>query len=280
MTLKLAIPDYTFPKLEWEQALRLARDLGFGALDVGLFAGRSHLRPEHLLSHPTQAAAQITAALRSHELEIADVFGQPAPSFEVMAVNHPDPVERMKATEFFWRFLELAARLNATHITLLPGVHFKEESYDDSLSRCSQELAWRTETAAKLGMVLAIEPHLGSIVSAPMQVRRLLELTPALSLTLDYGHFTCQGIADGDIEPLLANASHIHARGGCTGKLQAAFHENTIDFARIVAVLKQSNYSGHIAVEYVWSEWMGCNQVDNLSETILLRDFLRSITPV
>ena len=74
MTLKLAIPDYSFPKLGWEQALRLARDLGFGALDIGLFAGRSHLRPEHLLSHPAQAAAQLTTALSSHGLEVADAM--------------------------------------------------------------------------------------------------------------------------------------------------------------------------------------------------------------
>ena len=279
MTLKLAIPDYSFPKLGWEQALRLARDLGFGALDIGLFAGRSHLRPEHLLSHPAQAAAQLTTALSSHGLEVADLFGQPAESFEELAVNHPNPGERKKAVEFFWRFLELAARSNATHITLLPGVHFKEESYADSLSRCAQELAWRSEAAAKLSIALGVEPHLGSIISEPMLAQRLLEQTPGLSLTLDYGHFTCQGIADDAIEPLLAKASHLHARGGCKGKLQAAFHENTIDFARMATALEQNNYCGYVAVEYVWSEWMGCNQVDSLSETILLRDFLRSITP-
>ena len=34
-------------------------------------------------------------------------------------------------------------------------------------------------------------------------------------------------------------------------------------------------YKGFVAVEYVWSEWRECNQVDVLSETILLRDLLR-----
>ena len=36
------------------------------------------------------------------------------------------------------------------------------------------------------------------------------------------------------------------------------------------------NYSGFVVLEYVWVDWMGCNEVDNLSETILLRNLLRS----
>jgi sugar phosphate isomerase/epimerase len=276
MTLKLAIPDYTFPKLEWEQALRLVRDLGAQAVDIGLFAGRSHLRPEEVFSRPVEAAAGIVTAVRSHGLDIADIFGQPGAAFEEKAINHPDPGERKKAADFFWRFLELAARCNAKHITLLPGVHFEDESYEDSLNRCAEELAWRVEAASKLGIVLAVEPHVGSIVSSPPQVRRLLELASALTLTLDYGHFTCQGIPDDEIEPLLASSSHFHARAACKGKLQAPLNQNTVDFARILRAMEKSAYSGYVALEYVWSEWMRCNEVDNLSETILLRDLLRS----
>lgn len=160
-------------------------------------------------------------------------------------------------------------------MTLLPGVHFKAEGYDDSLNRCTEELAWRVEAASNLGIAMGVEPHVGSLISQPMQVQRLLELVPTLGLTLDYGHFTCQGIADDEIEPLLAHCSHFHARAACSGKLQAPLCENTIDFARILHAMEQSSYKGYVAVEYVWSEWMGCNQVDTLSETILMRDLLR-----
>jgi hydroxypyruvate isomerase len=275
MTLKLAIPDYTFPKLKWEQALRLVRDLGVQAVDIGLFAGRSHLRPETILPRPSEAADEILSKVSSYGLEIADVFGQPGTAFEEKAINHPDPAERKKAADFFWRFLDLAAHCRAKHMTLLPGVHFEAEGYDDSLNRCAEELAWRVEEALKLGIALGVEPHIGSIISKPSQARRLIELASGLTLTLDYGHFTCQGVADDEIEPLLADCSHFHARAACSGKLQAPLNENTIDFARILHTMEQSSYTGYVAVEYVWSEWMGCNQVDTLSETILLRDLLR-----
>jgi len=277
VTLKLALSDYTFPKLEWEQTLRLARDLGVEAVDIGLFAGRSHLRPEDVLGHPAQAAARVTQALRTYGLEIADVFGQPGTAFEEKALNHPDASERKKATEFYWRLLELALRCNAKHVSLLPGVHFEQESYEDSLKRCVDELAWRVEAAARVGVAFAVEMHLGSIAPMPSQAQRLLQMTPGLTLTLDYTHFTYQGIPDDEIEPLVRSASHFHARGACKGKLQASSKENTIDYPRILRAMKKAGYSGYVALEYVWTEWMRCNEVDNLTETIWLRDLLRSV---
>lgn len=148
--------------MEWEQVFRLARDLGIEAIDIGLFAGRSHLRPEDVLGNPA-AAARVTRALRAHELAIADVFGQPGTVFAEKALNHPDAAERQKAAEFYWRFLEFAARCNAKHMSLLPGIQFKEETYEDSLRRCADELVWRVEAAAKLGLTLSVEAHVGSM---------------------------------------------------------------------------------------------------------------------
>ena len=183
MNLKLAIGDYSFPKLEWEHTLRFAREIGMQAMDIALFAGRSHLNPDELLLNPPKAAARVSAALRANDLEIADVFGQPGQTFEENAVNHPDAAVRKRATEFFYRILEFAARCNSTHLTLLPGAHFEQESYEDSLKRAAEELAWRTELAGKVGVIFSIEAHIGSVVPTPPHVKRLLEMTPRLTLT-------------------------------------------------------------------------------------------------
>lgn len=37
----------------------------------------------------------------------------------------------------------------------------------------------------------------------------------------------------------------------------------------------EQQYSGYIGIEYVRIDWEHCNEVDNLSETILFRDFVR-----
>ena len=40
--------------------------------------------------------------------------------------------------------------------------------------------------------------------------------------------------------------------------------------------MQKTGYRGYVGVEYVWVDWEHCNEVDNLSETILLRDYLRT----
>jgi sugar phosphate isomerase/epimerase len=276
LNVKLSACDFTFPKLEWEQTLRLGRDLGVQAMDISLFEGRSHLEPETVLASPAHWAARVTAAVQARELGISDVFGQAGRAAEENALNDPDGQVRQKAGQFFYRILEFAARCNCSHLTLLPGVRFEGEAYEDSLKRSSEQLTWRAEAARKMGITLGVEPHIGSIASTPESARRLLDMTPGLTLTLDYCHFAFQGIPDDQVEPLLGSASHFHARGACKGKLQAAINQNTVDYPRVLRAMRRCGYTGFIALEYVWIEWMRCNEVDNLSETILLRDLLRA----
>ena len=102
-------------------------------------------------------------------------------------------------------------------------------------------------------------------------------MTPGLTLTLDYTHFTKIGMPDSVIEPLVKYASHFHARCACKDRLQSSFQKNTIDYARVLKLMKKTGYRGYVGVEYVWIDWERCNEVDNLSEAILLRDHLRSI---
>jgi sugar phosphate isomerase/epimerase len=277
--MKLSTCDFSFPKLEWEQTLRLGRDVGMDAMDISLFEGRSHLEPQAVLANPACWAACVTAAFRAHELRISDVFGQAGRVAEENALNDPDEQVRRRAAQFFCRILEFAARCNCSHITLLPGVHFSGEAYEDCLKRSAEELTWRVQAARKMGIMLGVEPHIGSIAATPEHAQRLLDMTTGLTLTLDYCHFAYQGIADEQVEPLLGSASHFHARGACKGKLQAAVRENTIDYPRVLRAMHRAGYTGFIALEYVWIEWMRCNEVDNLSEMILLRDLLRAAAP-
>jgi hypothetical protein len=48
--------------------------------------------------------------------------------------------------------------------------------------------------------------------------------------------------------------------------------ENTIDYGRVLQKMKEVNYQGFFELEYVWIDREHLNDVDVLSETILLRD--------
>jgi sugar phosphate isomerase/epimerase len=157
-------------------------------------------------------------------------------------------------------------------------VLFETESADESWSRACEQLAWRVEQASSTNIVFGTEAHVGSLAPTPADALRLVRDVPGLTLTLDYTHFTREGRPDSEIEPLVKHASHFHVRGARPGRLQCSFKDNQIDYGRIVDVMVQSPYSGYIGIEYVWIDWEHCNEVDNLSETILFRDFLRQET--
>jgi sugar phosphate isomerase/epimerase len=212
MELKLAVADYSFPLLEWEKSLNLAHEVGMDGVDLGLFAGGSHLRPNKVLENPETSAAEVSAVVRARGLQVADVFGIPAASFDQMAVNDPDESSRHKSAEYFHRILEFAVRCGASHFTLLPGVHFPQEQKGDSLKRAAAELEWRAQAAERAGVRMAIEPHLGSIVPTPEEALHLLELAPTLTLTLDPSHFIRQGISEERVLTLVSRTSHFHAR--------------------------------------------------------------------
>jgi sugar phosphate isomerase/epimerase len=276
MELKLACADFTFPLLPHDRSLDLIAMLGFEGVDIGLFEGRSHLWPSRVFPTLRASARELAHKLSDRGLKLADVFLQTAPEFVSLAPNHPDPARRAQARGLFSRTLELAAECGCRHVTALPGVRFAEESAEDSLGRCRDELAWRCAEAGQQGLTFSVEAHVGSIVPSPGQAARLVQDTPGLTLTLDYTHFTREGVPDTDVEPLIPHATHFHARGARPGRLQASFKENVINYARILQQMERTGYAGYVGIEYVWIDWEHCNEVDNLSETILFRDFFRS----
>ena len=58
--------------------------------------------------------------------------------------------------------------------------------------------------------------------------------------------------------------------------MQAPLKDSTIDFERMLDVAAEAGYDGYLGLEYVWIDWEHCNECDNVSETILLRDRLRA----
>ena len=52
--------------------------------------------------------------------------------------------------------------------------------------------------------------------------------------------------------------------------------KNTIDFPAVLRAMARDGYRGWLALEYVRMEHEMVPDVDNLSETILLRDLLRN----
>ena len=272
MKLNLSCTDFTFPLLDHDRALAIIALLGLRGVDIGLFEGHGHLKPSRELLQPARNGAALKKRLAAHGLKAADIFLQIHAGFVEFAVNHPEAKRREFAREQFLRALDYAAAAGSKHVTILPGV--VNGSRTASVSRSADELAWRVAQAQAAKLQLAVEPHVGSLIDTPERALDLVKRVPGLGFTLDYAHFTRAGISDARIEPLAKFATHLHARCARRGRLQSPLKENTIGFPRVVKALAKNKFSGWIALEYVWIDWEHCNEVDVLSETILLRDLL------
>ena len=277
MGLKLACADYTFPLLPHDYVVTLIAMLGIRDVDIGLFEHRSHLQPSDQFKNVTRSANSVKKRLDARGLTVGDVFLQVDDDGVSYAINQPNASRRRKARDWFERTLEFTAACGAKHVTISPGIYFAEQGRAASVARGCDELSWRIERCSAYHIVLGVEPHIRSIASRPKSALRLISKVPGLTFSLDYGHFTCVGVPDAEVEPLIPHASHFHVRGARRGMLQASFRDNTIDFARTVEVMKSVGYDGFLTLEYVWVDWEGCDRVDNLSETIRFRDFLRPL---
>jgi sugar phosphate isomerase/epimerase len=274
--IRFATADYSFPLLSWEKSLRLAGDLEMEGIDISLFQGRSQLKPEEALANPSVAGAKARVAVEGNGLAVADVFGIPGQDFVELCPNHPDAGVRRASREYFRRLVDFAAACGAAHVSSLPGIVFDAEDFSVSFARCIEELGWRLEIAQKAGLEFAVEGHIGSIIADPKRAERLVQSVPGLTLTLDLGHLIAQGYKQAEANPLIGYTSHVHARCANPGRLQASLKENAIDFQDLVKRLAARGYSGWYAIEYVWIDWEHCNEVDNVSETILLRGVLEA----
>jgi sugar phosphate isomerase/epimerase len=272
--MRFSCSDYTFPLLERDRRFALLRLLGFTHVDIGLFERTPDLAPSRLLARPRPFTAHLQRDLKSAGLRVADVFLQTGPDPTISAANDLDPAVRARNRKLFSVALGLCAAVGCRHLTGLPGVFHDAGDRSSDFALAAEEAAWRQNTAAQAGITYAIEAHIGSICTDIASTRALLDAVRGLSLTLDYGHFVAAGIPSRDIHPLIRFASHIHVRGGAPNHLQTPMSENQIDFAGMARRLEKSNYSGFVAVEYVYTEWQQCNRADNVSETLLLRRLL------
>ncbi len=275
--LKFSCADYTFPVLERPEALRLVKLLGFDHVDVGLFARSSHFSPMELWASPRSYTMQVLHDLKAAELSVSDVFVQIGVDPTECAANDPSPAVRSKNRDVFVCALEFCVALGCSHLTGLPGVFHAAVSRDRDLELATEEASRRMTECARAGVRYSIEPHVDSICADVESARAFVDAVDGLTLTLDYGHFIMGDEISAHVHGLLPFASHVHVRGGAPGRLQTSVQENTIDFPGIVTGLQRLDYGGFLALEYVWVDWKGCNRVDNVSETLLLRRELELI---
>jgi sugar phosphate isomerase/epimerase len=269
-SIRLACGTDSFPALPHDVAVALVARMGFAAHDLML--GGPSIPIDQVRADIAGWAGRLDERIRGHGLEISDLAAWA--DMRAFAPNHPDAARLAESRRFFEDMLALAERLGAPGLTMMPGVDWPGEQHERSLRRAAEELDRRARQARERGLRFSIEPCVGSVCATPADCLAMTDIAPGLELTLDCSHLIEPGFGEQEIEPCVARARHIHVRGAAAGRLQAPMSESTFDVEWLLDLLVAQGYDGFINVEYVAIDWEGLNDVDVISETVLMRDRL------
>jgi sugar phosphate isomerase/epimerase len=269
--IKLSCADYTWPALRHSTVLSIISDLGFAGVDIGVFADATHITVDHVTADPEGKASELAAQLSRESLVVSDVFLTPSLDLAELTPTNPDAEDQAKSEQILTDTLKFAKALGTSGVTLLPGVVDPGVSHSQAIRRASKSLQRRVELASVAGLELSVEPHFGSCINTPNRTAELLDQTPGLTLTLDPGHFVFSGSTLAEMSGLLDRTRHVQVRPGAPGVMQARVSENGFDIPYLVDALRDHEYSGWLAAEYVWMEKWGCDRVDNTMETHMLK---------
>jgi sugar phosphate isomerase/epimerase len=267
---RVSCSEYSFPSVAGQhERIGIVRLLGFELVDLALFLPDG----DALVADPGAVAAALRASLDKHGLASQDLFLSIGATVEEIAPNQRHPELRRRGRDEFAAATRVASELGVPGLTVLPGVTWAEDEAT-SWAVCVEELGWRVEAAAALGVEVRIEPHAGSIVALPELARRLCADVPGLRLTLDVSHFEVQAVTLDRVLELAPLASHLHVRAAKPGAIQVPWRDNETDFAAVLGALRSAGYAGAFCVEYVPMPKWRCDEVDVVTEALATRSAL------
>lgn len=200
---------------------------------------------------PARERDMLKESLASCGLEVSVIF--PIVVFESgLSLSDPDPENRMKAVRMFKGQIDVAAELKAKIVLGLsrgnPVEGEPESAFQDRFARSLLELS---DYAGKKSVALVMEPIHRFLIGTFHRVEQCLEFferynLPSMQLLLDTFHMNIEEQSmEGAIRLAGSRIGHVHAVDNNRG----APGDGHLDFASIIAALREVGYNGYLSVE-------------------------------
>lgn len=266
--MKLSVSAVSFLSCSLEEAAGIARALGLEAINIiGIAAENVSGGILHIAPSEVQRVRGLGMTVPNLHWGISGGF-QPA-------INDPDPAVRAKNKELYRRAVEFCHEAGIFSITVVPGIVHPGQSVRDARALAADVFNEFVPVASEADVRLTTEAHVKSAFESPNSALELVRAVSGLGLVLDCAHFVCQGYPQSSIDPLCQFAADVHLRQAKPGLLQTALEDGTINFALVLDQLRQVGYGGYLCLEYVHQHYIGADNVDVLTETVKMRDFVR-----
>ena len=276
-TMPVSGSTWSFVGATLREAVEIYRALGIQTVDLIAVPGNPdlpQLASEQILLQPREQAHQILDL----SVPVSNLNYNFAANFHERAINHIDAGIRRRNREDYGSVIEFCRACRIPSVTVLPGIVQEGWTREKALAVAAEELHHMSTMSRKAGITTTFEAHVGSILESPLDTLTFMQSNPELKLTLDYGHFICLGYAQEQVDPLVPYAAHVHLRQAAPKKLQARWDEGTLDFTGIIGKLASANYTEFLSLEYEhMEEWLDLDQADVFTETVKMRNLLRSL---
>jgi len=255
--VKLAFSTNAYLRHPFDEAAARIAAIGYQGLE--LLADVPHAWPAGLLEGSKQGIRDAMAKnglqfsnINSFMMNAIDDHRQPYwhPSF-----LEPDANYRQVRIDHTRRALDLCAELGAPHITTEPAGPIPQGmSRQEAVDLFVDALKPLAEHAEKLGVLLLIEPEPELLLERTDQYIEIHERvnSPALGLNFDVGHAFCMSEdLPKAIEALAPLTRHYHLEDIAATRVHHHLvpGDGAIDFAEVVAAIRQTGYDGWLTVE-------------------------------
>lgn len=268
---RVSCADYGWTVLSHPVVLALIADLGFAAVDIGVFAEATHVTVSSIRGNALRRADQLRPDLERTGLGVADVFLTSSGEIDRLTPTSRAPGDQEELRSIFTDTCRLAIALGAPGVTLLPGVVAPGQPLGEAIAAAADGLAALVEIGGTYGLPVSVEPHVGSCIETPAATGELLAACPGLMVTLDPSHFAYQGVGVADMLALAERTRHVQIRPAGPGAMQVKVPDDQVDLPGLISGLLARGYQGWFASEYVWMSKWRCDEVDNTAESARLR---------
>jgi len=237
-----------------EDSLALSSGMGFQVVGIGAAGEDSQVRPSNILKMPIKTGKVIREACARYHLTPAEFFvcAVTLPDGSKAEPNEPNKKRRMDMLSSFRKICECAAEAGFSHIMCVPGTPDFNTFTDGGMSVSVDSLSQMIDISKEYSIDITIEPHGGSIVSTPKDLRHLLQQVKGLRLTLDHSHFVGAGILPEELFSFHEDALYIHAKPSKMGVSKCLFYDAEDYYGPIIKDLIDKSWEGVIAVECMY----------------------------
>ncbi len=169
----------------------------------------------------------------------------------------PDADTHAQNEARFRTYMQIATDVQAPgeHLTVSTTSGGQPEKWESVKGRLVEQFGAFAVEAARLGVVVGVEPHVGAAIHRPDQVLWLLDQikSEALTVHFDISHFNVQGLdMDETVAALAPHSAHTHVkdeRGLAPNHEFLIPGEGEMDYPRYLLDMDRAGYTGHIVVE-------------------------------